>query len=186
MKSSCWACTCWATGTSSCKRTRASKAADGSRAPGPTSARRRSASVEVPLPRRFTNGSVLSGPAEGASLGACCLAVPAPGTSAGGCPPVQADPAVLIQAQRVARGRGGLRRWRAVERRAWPHHRPRPCNAGGSASPAANLRAISVCPFMIVTQGDWIGSLVFAAPIRRPSARTFLSGRGLRLNPERG
>ncbi len=47
--------------------------------------------------------------------------------------------------------------------------------AGGSASSAASLRAISACRFMAAThQGDWIGSPVFGASTKRPSARTFL------------
>ena len=55
--------------------------------------------------------------------------------------------------------------------------------AGGSASSAASLRAISVWRFMMATQGDWIGSPVFGASTKGPSARTFLPARGARLNP---
>ena len=44
--------------------------------------------------------------------------------------------------------------------------------AGGSASSAASLRAISVCRFMMASQGDWIGSLVFGALTGRPTACT--------------
>ncbi len=46
--------------------------------------------------------------------------------------------------------------------------------AGGSASSAAGLRAISAWRFMAATQGDRIGSPVFGASTKRPSARTFL------------
>ena len=55
--------------------------------------------------------------------------------------------------------------------------------AGGSASSAASLRAISVWRFMIATQGDWIGSLVLGALTKGPSARAFLPVTGARLNP---
>ena len=45
------------------------------------------------------------------------------------------------------------------------------CAAGGSASSAASLRAISVCRFMMASQGDWIGSLALGAFAKGPSAR---------------
>ena len=55
--------------------------------------------------------------------------------------------------------------------------------AGGNASTAASLRAISVCRFMTATQGGWSGSSVLGAFTKGPSARTFLPVRGARLNP---
>ena len=44
--------------------------------------------------------------------------------------------------------------------------------AGGSASSAASLRAISVWRFMMASQGDWIGSLVLGAFTSSPTACT--------------
>jgi hypothetical protein len=58
--------------------------------------------------------------------------------------------------------------------------------AGGSASSAASLRAISVCRFMIAPQGARIVSPVCGAFAKGPSARAFLPVEGARLNPSRG
>ena len=73
--------------------------------------------------------------------------------------------------------------------RAAPGGGPMPArlrSAGGSASSAARLRAISVCRFMTAAQGDWIGSPVLGALTKGPSARTSLSVRGAQLNPSLG